>query len=265
MRPCSSPYEDPFGPVFGDPEVDAACGPAAWLASMLAAEAALADALAAAGVIPDDAAKAIGEACRSDAVTTDVFALAASASPVVPLVAALGEAVPPHAAGWVHYGATSQDIMHTAMMLVSQRATAVISERLAAAAGAAASLADRHRDTLQIGRTLGQHAAPTTFGTLAAGWLGGIDAARAELDRARRGLAAQLGGPVGILEGHAGQGLPILRDFARRLGLADPVVPWHTERTRPARLAAALAMVAGGLGKVARDVTVLGSGDVGEL
>ncbi|ADD42011.1 lyase family protein [Stackebrandtia nassauensis] len=278
MRPSSSPSEwgepsiappvdasDPFAVVFGDPRVDQACGTDGWLGAMLDAERALAEALAEAELVPVAAAKAIGEACRSGGVTSAVFAHASSASPVVPLVNTLAEAVPLEVRGWVHYGATSQDIMDTAMMLVAHRATAVIVDNLAHAAEAAASLTERHRDTLLIGRTLGQHAAPTTFGAVAAGWLSGIDAARDQLRSARFELAAQLGGPVGTLEPYGTQGLRVLADFAHRLGLADPGLPWHTERTRVTRLASALATGAGTLAKVAHDVSVLGSSDVGEL
>ncbi|MGH8877062.1 MAG: lyase family protein [Stackebrandtia sp.] len=267
MRPSSSPCDDhdPFDTVFGSPAVNRACGARAWLDSMVEAEAALAETLAEAGLIPHPAAHAIAEACRGEPVGVDVFAAASAGSPVIPLVEALGAAVPEHARGWLHYGATSQDIMDTAMMLVSRSCCSMIAADLAESAACAAALAERHRDTLLIGRTLGQHAAPTSFGALTAGWLGGIDAARLELTTATASLAAQLGGPVGTLQTYGAKASPILGEFARRLGLSDPGLPWHTERTRVVKLAAALATATGVLGKLAHDVTLLSSDEIGEL
>jgi 3-carboxy-cis,cis-muconate cycloisomerase len=150
-----------------------------------------------------------------------------------------------------HAGATSQDILDTAMMLVAKRALEPIREDAAAAADAAGALAERHRDTPVLGRTLLQDAVPTSFGLRAAGWMTGLDEARRELERVP--LAVQMGGPVGQRDP------AVAAEVAQRLGLEAPVKPWHTDRVRPARLAAALGVLAGALAKVARDVT-LGEG-----
>ena len=150
-----------------------------------------------------------------------------------------------------HAGATSQDILDTAMMLVAKRALVPILEDAAGAADAAAGLAERHRTTPVLGRTLLQAAVPTSFGLRAAGWMTALDEARRDLERVP--LAVQMGGPVGQRDP------AVAAEVAQRLGLDAPAKPWHTDRVRPARLAAALGLLAGVLGKVARDVT-LGKG-----
>ena len=161
------------------------------------------------------------------------------ASPVVPLARRFPD---------THAGATSQDILDTAMMLVAKRARVPLLEDARAAADAAARLADRYRGTPIMGRTLLQDALPTSFGLKAAGWMTAIDQARAQLEATP--LAVQMGGPVGH------RAPDTAKRVARRLELEEPVLPWHTDRGRPARLAAALGVLAGALGKVARDVTL---------
>ncbi|MGB9182744.1 MAG: lyase family protein [Solirubrobacteraceae bacterium] len=236
-------------------------GPA-WLAAMLATEAALARACAQEGLIAAEAAEAIAAAClpeRFDARAIGVEA-ARHATPVVPLVRALREAVgEPHAAA-VHLGATSQDILDTALMLVARRALAPILTDARAAADGAAALAQAHRGTAMLGRTLLQPALEVPFGLRAAGWLSGLDAAAARLDQVRRQeLAVQMGGPVGARE-------PAIADrVAAELGLAAPVLPWAAIRVRPAILAAALGTLTGVAAKIARDVTLLAQQEVGEV
>ncbi|HEY2436631.1 MAG TPA: lyase family protein [Solirubrobacteraceae bacterium] len=161
------------------------------------------------------------------------------ASPAVPLAQRFRE---------THEGATSQDVLDTAMMLVGKRARGPILEDARAAADAAAGLAERHRDTAVMGRTLLQDAVPTSFGLKAAQWMLAIDEARGAL--ASVPLAVQMGGPVGQRDP------AVAAEVARRLGLEEPVIPWHTDRVRPARLAGSLGLVAGALGKMARDVTL---------
>ena len=257
-----------FGGVFARGPVAARVGDQALLQALLDAEAALARASAAAGVVPTEAAEAIAGAC--DAGGFDAAALgrqaAAAGNPVVPLVRALAERLPDGAARHVHQGATSQDVLDTALMLVAGRALGPLLEDLAAAADACARLAAAHRGTVLAGRTLLQQAVPVTFGLKAAGWLAGLDDARRELAALRRhGLAVQLGGAAGTLAALGGDGLAVLGGFARGLGLAEPALPWHTVRTRPARLAAALGVAAGVLGKLARDVTLLAQTEVAEV
>lgn len=234
---------------------------------MLDAEAALARAHARVGAMPSEYADQIAAACRE--LEPDPAELARgtaeAGTPVIPLVRALTAAVEGPAAGYVHRGATSQDIVDTASMLVASRWTQGILADLTTASNTVAELAETHRDTVQVGRTLLQQAAPTTFGALAAGWLSGLDSARERLSDVRRQLAVQLGGPVGTLESMGENGLDVLAAFAAELDLAEPVVPWHTERGRIADLAGALGRTSGVVGKVARDVVLLAQTEVGEL
>jgi 3-carboxy-cis,cis-muconate cycloisomerase len=255
-----------FGPVLARGGAAAAVADQGWLQAMLDAEAALARAEAAVGVIPAAHAEAIAGACRAerfDAAAIGEAAAAGAGNPAEALVRALREAVGGEAAGSVHRGATSQDIVDTAAMLVAQRALKPLRADLGAAADAAARLAREHRDTPMAGRTLLQQAVPITFGYKAAVWLAGLDAAAARL--AALPLAAQLGGAAGTLAALGDDGVAVLEAFARELGLAVPVVPWHAERTRIAELAGALGAAAGACGKVARDVTLLAQTEVAEV
>jgi len=246
----------------------AAVSDEAWLQAMLDAEAALARALAAAGLIEEAAAEAIAAACRADRFDAAAIAqgAAGSGNPVVPLKAALTEAVEGPAAGHVHRGATSQDILDTAAMLVTARALEPLLEDLRAAAHAAAELARAHRDTPMAGRTLLQQAVPVTFGLKAAGWLAGLDEARRWLVEIRlERLAAQLGGAAGTLASLDDAGPQVLSGYAEALGLAEPAAPWHTQRGRIGELASALAVTAGAVAKAARDIVLLSQTEVAEV
>jgi 3-carboxy-cis,cis-muconate cycloisomerase len=254
--------------VFATPEVIRALDDAALVAAMLSVESALGAACASAGLIPAAAAAEIEKACaRVDISPADLAdGAVANATPVVPLVALLRAAVPePHRAH-VHFGATSQDILDTAGSLLAARALDLIIADLAATADALAGLAREHAGTVQIGRTLLQQARPTTFGLVCAGWLGALDSARADLAEVReRRLAVQLGGPVGTREEYAAAGDQVAAELARRLGLADPGTPWHTDRQRIGALAGAALLVTGALGSIARTVALLASTEIGEL
>jgi len=239
-----------------------------WLGAMLDVEAAIAQAEAAAGLIPAGAADAIGAACGT--VRIDLAWLgeeaAASATPVVPLVRALTAAVPGEVASYVHWGATSQDVIDTAMMLVSRRALDVLLAELDGLADACAVLADRHRETLMPGRTLLQQALPITFGLKAAGWLVGTLEARDQARGVRgRRLAVQFGGASGTLASLGDRGLDVLARLASQLGLAEPVVPWHSARGRIVELALALAAAGGAASKIALDVALLTQTEVAEV
>ena len=256
---------DLFGTLFLPDRVRDAVADEAWLAAMLEFEAALATAEARVGVIPGDAAAAIAAACDAERFEAEALGREARAAgnPAVPLVRALTDAVEGDAARFVHWGATSQDVMDTAAMLVARRARAVIAEELDRVAAACARLADEHRDTVMPGRTLLQQALPTTFGLKAAGWLCAVDDARRRL--AALSLAVELGGAAGTLASLAPDGVGVLRRMAEELGLEEPVVPWHTARARVADLGAALALAAGALEKIARDVTLLAQTEVAEV
>jgi 3-carboxy-cis,cis-muconate cycloisomerase len=254
-----------FGGVFARGGVEA--GDAAWLQAMLDAEAGLARALERAGLAPAGAGKAVTAAARAGNFDpNELGGLAAlTGNPVPGLARALARQVPQTAASAVHRGATSQDIVDTAAMLLAKRAIEVIQADLARAADAAAGLAAAHRASIMIGRTLLQQAVPVTFGLVAAGWLTSLDEARAGLDSVGPRLAVQFGGAAGTVAslGEAGQRVAEL--LAEELGLAVPVLPWHTNRLRMIDLGAALARVAAALGKIARDVTLLAQPEVGEL
>jgi 3-carboxy-cis,cis-muconate cycloisomerase len=254
-----------FGGVFARGGVEA--GDAAWLQAMLDAEAGLARALERAGLAPAGAGQAVTAAARAGNFDpNELGGLAAlTGNPVPGLARALARQVPQTAASAVHRGATSQDIVDTAAMLLAKRAIEVIQADLARAADAAAGLAAAHRASIMIGRTLLQQAVPVTFGLVAAGWLTSLDEARAGLDSVGPRLAVQFGGAAGTVAslGEAGQRVAAL--LAEELGLAVPVLPWHTNRLRMMDLGAALARVTAALGKIARDVTLLAQSEVGEL
>lgn len=257
-----------LAPLFAPDAMLEAVSDHAWLQAMLDFEAALAAAQARAGAIPGEAADRIAECCRAERFDPDALGRDARASgtPVVPLVGALRDLVGGDAAGHVHQGATSQDVMDTAAMLVARRALALIAADLDAIAAACAGLADEHRGTLMAGRTLLQQALPTTFGLKAAGWLVAVLEARGRLLAVHdSGLAVQLGGAAGTLASQGPEALTVLANLAAELSLAEPIVPWHTARARVADLGAALAVVAGTLGKVALDVALLAQTEVGEV
>jgi 3-carboxy-cis,cis-muconate cycloisomerase len=255
-----------FSGVFGRGDVDT--GDQAWLAAMLDTEAALARALERAGLAPAGAGAAVTQAANAGTIdAADLGRRAAlTGNPVPALVRALTRSVPAAAAAAVHRGATSQDIIDTAAMLLARRALAAIVADVSAAADAAAGLAAAHRDTVMIGRTLLQQAVPVTFGLVAAGWLTGLDEARANLDRVRAGrLAVQFGGAAGTLSSLGADGPRVAALLAEELGLPLPVLPWHTDRLRIVEVAASCACAGAALGKLARDVTLLAQSEVAEV
>ncbi|MEV5550529.1 3-carboxy-cis,cis-muconate cycloisomerase [Streptomyces sp. NPDC052309] len=249
----------------------AATGDGAYLRALLDAEAALTRAQAALGLAPAGAATAVTEA--ADPARFDVRSLAerarAGGNPVIPLVADLTRAVGEEYGPYVHRGATSQDILDTATMLVAVRTLDLVLADLERTGRALAGLAAEHRDTAMPGRTLTQHAVPTTFGLKAAGWRSLVLDARDRIVAVRDGLPAQLGGAAGTLAAFAAYGatdpaaLPAA--YARELGLRAPLLPWHTLRTPVADLAGCLAFAAGALGKVAADVLTLSRTEIAEV
>jgi 3-carboxy-cis,cis-muconate cycloisomerase len=257
----------------GSPAASATCD-SAFLQALLDAEAALTRAQASLGLAPAEAAAAVDAA--ADAARFDVHDLALRArsggNPVIPLVADLTAAVAAvdaEYAPYVHRGATSQDIMDTAMMLVAARTLDLVLADLARTERALARHAREHRDTAMPGRTLTQHAVPTTFGLKAAGWRSLVLDARDRLQAVRDVLPAQLGGAAGTLAAFSTYGaadtVALVEAYAREVGLAAPVLPWHALRTPVADLAGALAFTAGALGKTAADVLTLSRTEIREL
>jgi 3-carboxy-cis,cis-muconate cycloisomerase len=256
-----------FDAIFVPDELRAAVSDAAWLQGMLDFERALAAAEARAGVIPEAAATAIAEVCETDRL--DLEAIVAEArsvgAPAEPLVKALRELVGGDAANYVHYGATSQDVMDTAAMLVAKRALGYVLGAVYLPANACYELAGAHRRTVMAGRTLLQQAVPTTFGAKAAGWVVAVSEARAQLRETKNRLPVEFGGAAGTLSALGDKGVEVLRLLAQELKLAEPVVPWHTSRVRIAELGSALAVMAGVLAKIGLDVALLEQTEVAEV
>jgi 3-carboxy-cis,cis-muconate cycloisomerase len=263
-----STEEGLFSGLFARGEAARAASERAFLRAMLDFEVALMSALAHAGLAPQAAAGELAQ-IASQAAELDLARLGAGAgeqgTPVPALLGALRERLSAEAAAHLHTGATSQDVIDTAGMLVARRAVQPILDDLHRAAEACAQLATEHRDTLATGRTLLQHALPVTLGLKAAGWLVGLEQAIRELVRVdREVLAVQFGGAVGTLAALGEHGLEVARHLAEELGLPEPPLPWHTIRLRPAALAGALAAATGVMGKVARDVVLLAQTEVAE-
>src|SRR5215203_5054018 len=238
---------------------------------MLDAEGALALAQAQAGLISRPAAETIVSCCDVDRFVPEEIGRRgrAQGNPVPPLVRALTGAVSEgseDAASHVHKGATSQDITDTAAMLVSRHALGLILTEVEGIAAACARLAETYRDTPMPGRTLLQQALPTTFGLKAAGWLVSVLEVRGRLLAVREtGLAVQLGGAAGTLASLGPAGTRVLGEVARELGLAEPVVPWHTDRARISEIGGALSLAAGVLGKISQDVILMAQTEIGEV
>ncbi|MEW2287584.1 3-carboxy-cis,cis-muconate cycloisomerase [Streptomyces sp. NPDC047841] len=243
----------------------------AYLRALLDAEAALTRAQAALGLAPAGAATAVTEAAVPErfGIRSLAARTADGGNPVIPLVADLTAAVGAEYGPYVHRGATSQDIMDTATMLVAARTLAPVLADLGRTERALARLAAEHRDTVLPGRTLTQHAVPTTFGLKAAGWRSLVLDARDRVTRVRDALPAQLGGAAGTLAAFRAYGTEdaaaLTRAYAREAGLAAPALPWHTLRTPVADLAGCLAFTAGALGKLAVDVLTLSRTETGEV
>ena len=275
-----------LSPVRAGTPVEAATGDAAWLQAMLDAEAALARAQASLGTLPKEAAETITRAADAGRLDLRGLALAAreTANPVVGLVRAFTAVVAEQdarAAEYVHRGSTSQDVLDTATMLIARRVLGIIRADLVRTARALAELAEQHRDTLAVSRTLALHAVPTTFGLKAAGWRRLVLDAEARLALVHEGgLPVSLGGAAGTLAGYleyaavgddgrrpepGGYLDRLVEAYAAETGLARPVLPWHALRTPIADLASALAFTAGALGKIAVDVQSLARTEVGEV
>ena len=240
----------------------------AWLQAMLDAEAGLARALERAGLAPAGAGEAVTRAARAnDFDIAELGELSAlTGNPVPGLARALAVKVGGQQGRAVHRGATSQDILDTAAMLLARTAIDAARADLTAAAAAAAALATEHRTTAMIGRTLLQQAVPVTFGAVAAGWLAALDAAITGLAETRRTrLAVQFGGAAGTLASLGPDGIRVKAMLADELQLADPPVPWHTERLRIIDVGVAMARVTAALSKIARDVTLLAQTEVAEV
>jgi 3-carboxy-cis,cis-muconate cycloisomerase len=261
---------DLLGALFGDAEVADHLSDRARLQAMLDVEVALAEAEAALGIVPAAAVEAIRAAARADRYDHGAIEVEAArdgnlAIPLVRHLTRAVEAIDPTAARYVHWGATSQDIIDTGVVLQLQRAVPFIVRHLDRAAAAAGLHARRHVDTVMAGRTWLQQSTPVTFGVKAAGWLDALMRQRTALAAALEDVrVVQFGGASGTLAALGDQGLAVADRLAAQLGLAAPDIPWHAHRDRIARLACALGVACGTLGKIARDVALLAQTEVGE-
>lgn len=257
-------------PLYASAAMRAIMNDRARLQRLLDFEAALARAEAAVGVIPAGAAGAIGEAC--DAGLYDVAALVEASTPsgniAIAVVNALTAEVKKHnaeAANFVHWGATSQDVTDTALVLELRAAIDALLVDLDAAIKGFNALAGRYRRTLGVARTLMQQALPMPFGLRLAGYAAAMARSRERLTRLRReALALQFGGAAGTLAALGDRGLPVSERLAALLDLPLPDAPWHTHRDRLTEIAAAFGILAGSCGKIARDVALMMQIEVGE-
>ncbi|MGX9392817.1 3-carboxy-cis,cis-muconate cycloisomerase [Nitrobacteraceae bacterium UC4446_H13] len=259
-----------LAPMLSSAAMRAVCDDGAFLQHMLDVEAALAQAEAAVGVIPKAAAAPIKTACRAEHFEIAALAEAATRAGnlAIPLVKALTAEVAKsdaEAARYVHWGATSQDIIDTATMLTLRAGIDALLADLDRAIAGFASLAAKHRNTPTVARTWLQHALPMPFGLKLAEYAAALHRSRARLKVLRdTGLALQFGGAAGTLAALGDNGLAVADALACELQLLLPDAPWHTHRDRIAEAASVLAILSGTCGKIARDLSLLMQTDVGE-
>ena len=253
---------EPLADVFSDSSV---------LQALLDFEVALARAEARVGIVPRSAADRISEAARASefdiaALSRSIFRAGTAAIPVVKALTEKVRARDRDAAAWVHWGATSQDVVDTALMLLLKRARPIIAADLQLLQKALIRLSNEHKDTVMLGRTLMQAAPPVTFGLKAAGWLGALHRDRKGLEKAfDQALVLQFGGASGTLASLGDKGIAVAHALAEELGLSYPEAPWHTQRDRLANLVCCCGVLTGSLGKMARDISLLMQTEVSEV
>lgn len=259
---------EPIDFLFSTPEMSSTFSSEAHVRGMLVFEATLARAEARAGIIPQEAAIGIAASCKVALfdIPTLYREAASAGTPAIPLVRMLTARIEGDAQKYVHWGATSQDAIDTAMMLQMRDGLDLLVEGLLAICAVCAALAEQHRQTLMVGRTLLQQALPITFGLKAARWLALVVRQVHALRACRKqALAVQLGGAAGTLAALGDKGLQVLKLVAEELSLPVPDLPWHAERDRIAEIAAALGIVSGAMAKIAEDVVLLAQTEVGEV
>ncbi|RQP25066.1 lyase family protein [Piscinibacter terrae] len=245
--------------------------PASLVQAMLDFEAALATAQGECGVIPRSASTAIAARCRADEVAVDaiVAASGAAGSLAIPLVKQLTQAVARHdadAAGYVHWGSTSQDVIDTGMVLVQRRALALVDRDLGRLVQGLLQLSKAHGDAPVLARTLLQPAQVVSFGFKLVSWIAPLVRVRDRLRAlGQSALQLQLGGAVGTLAVMGDKGDPVARHMALSLALRHAPGAWHTQRDEAASLACELGVLSGTLGKIARDISLMSQGEIGEL
>ena len=239
--------------------------------AMLDFEAALARAQASTGLIPSSAVAPIEAACRAELYDFEALglAIASAGNSAIPLVKALGKqiaSVSPEAERYVHLGATSQDVMDSGLVLQLRAALELIEQDLQQLGEVLAQQAQRYATTPLAGRTWLQQATPVTLGMKIAGWLGAVTRSRQRLQALKpRLLSLQFGGASGTLAALGEQALPVAHALAAELKLALPDQPWHTQRDRLVEFGAVLGLVAGSLGKMGRDISLLMQTEAAEV
>jgi 3-carboxy-cis,cis-muconate cycloisomerase len=256
-----------YGAVYGSEAMRAVMGEQRYLQRMLDVEAALARAQARLGLIPAEAAQAITAAAQVDRL--DLAALAKATAnmgfPTVGLVKQLSALAGPEAGRWTHWGATTQDILDSALVLQLREAIALLDADLGRLVVAFATLADTHRGTVMAGRTHAQQALPITFGYKVALWLDPLVAMRERLAQLRpRVLRLQFGGAVGTLASLGADGPRVAEELARELDLPLPAIPWHVARDGIAELGCWCGLLGGAMAKAANDIMWLMQSEVGE-
>jgi len=259
---------DLFGALHGTPEMQRIFSVRERLRAMIDVEVALARVEGRLGIIPATAAAAIAATASVDGL--DIDAIIAGTQnvgyPIVPLTKQLGTLAGSEAAGYVHWGATTQDILDTALVLGMRDGLALLERDLLAIIAALAQSARTYRDDVMAGRTHLQHALPITFGYKCAVWLDALIDALDRLRAARsRALRAQFGGAAGTLASLGDRGREVTVALASDLGLNVPDAPWHADRSAFAELACAIGIACGSLAKIATDVILLMSTEVGEV
>lgn len=256
-----------FDSGFTTPELSQIFSEEATVAALLEFEAALALSLADAGIAPQAEAEEVSAACR-EGVSDPAAILDSTWETGTPLLALRHEVtagMSPESARWFHHGATTQDAVDTGRGLQSRRGLSILEEGLFGMVRRLVELTAENRDRPQTGRTFLQTALPTTFGLRTAGWLASTLDRIAELRAADASLQVQLGGSNGTLSTYGDRGADVVTALATRLGLRAPDVTWHADRTSTLALAQTLGRVAGTMGKIATDVAILTSPDIGEI
>ena len=231
-------------------------------------EAVLARCQADLGIIPSQAAEAMIKTARLELLDTAAIKsdISTTGHSLIPLLKEWQRVTDKNAGQFIHYGATTQDIQDTAQSWELKDITAIIGRDLAAIIKLLAELTDKHRSLVTIGRSHGQHALPTTMGLKMAGWLDETLRNNARLEACReRLLVAQLFGGVGTMAALSSQGLTLLDKFAAALDLSAPLSCWHSSRDRTAEFTSVLALITGGLARIANEICQLARNEIGEL
>jgi 3-carboxy-cis,cis-muconate cycloisomerase len=256
---------------FGEDAVSEIFSPPATVQRMLDVEAALAQAEARIGLVPDRAAQSIVACCRAELIDQarlvgDAQRAGNLAIPLVSQLTALVDRRDRDAVDYVHWGATSQDIIDTALVLQMRDAFRVIGRDLAALHDAASALARRYAETPVVARTWMQHAIPTVVGLQFAGWADALSRHQERLREAeRRSIVLQFGGAAGNLASLGDRGMSVAQSLSAVLDLPLPAMPWHAHRDRVVEVGSVLALLTGTLAKIARDIALQSQTEIGEL